>query len=198
MFCFSFPWYRCSRLWSNRCLKQRCSGTHLSPGSSGESGHETTARSTSATWSRGLLHTRNRIPLAAVLLSSKRWGSYSKDTVRKQQNWYSKPGLLTAKSFCSDCCEVESPQQIQNLQLNSSGRRMEFHQSESSYICILLSMARDTELTCKSSSGLQSTQSHINSLRAREAGNLYLVLQVNKISLPWHTIWTHCRSNSHC
>lgn len=61
---------------------------------------------------------------------------------------------------------------------------MEFHQSESSYICILLSMARDTELTCKSSSGLQSTQSHINSLRAREAGNLYLVLQVNKISLP--------------
>lgn len=85
-FCFSFPWYWCSRLWSNRWLKERCSGRHLRPGSSGQSGqsgHETTARSTSATRSQGLLHIRYRIPLAVVLLFSKRWGSYSKDTVSK-------------------------------------------------------------------------------------------------------------------
>ena len=178
---FVFP-FRCSGLWSDRWLKERCSGRLLRPGSSGQSGHGTTARSTSAPRSRGLLHVRYRIPLAAVLPSSKRWGSYSKDTVSKQQNWYSKPGLLTTKPFC---CEVESPQQIQNLQLNNFERRMEFHHFESSYICIFLSMTRDTELTCKSSSGLQSIQSHTNSWRVRESGNLYLVLQVNQIrSLP--------------
>ena len=89
-----------------------------------------------------------------------------------------KPGMLTVKTVSYDCCKVESPPQIENLQLNNYERRTEFHQSESTYVCIFLSMTRDTELTCKSSSGLQSIQSSISSWKVRGWGNLYLVLQV--------------------
>lgn len=158
---FSFPWYRCSRLWSNRWLGIDAVGHIWVLARLGSLG----MRHSKEHFSHlipGTTHTGNRIPLAAVLLSSKELRvAIPKDTVRKQQNWYSKPGLLTTKSFCSDCCEVESPQQIQSHTIkqlwkedgiSSVWKQLHLYSPKHG--------KRDTELTCKVLLGAKHTKPH--------------------------------------